>query len=212
MGGRGDGASVGHDVLAGQVFFQFKDEDVIVAVLVSVANLHVPHPKVRVALTDGPVAVAATVVFDDGDVAGFTSWSTLVVGLERVVLLVNHDVDGAVAGELTHFHLLNVSKFIPVCVSALISGDPDVLSLVEVSIAVVVENRHAVRTVGRHSKVVVPIAVKIANGEVRRVAVCCVGACHRCAGRGGKSGGGAENHQQGQEDTSDSGLREVVLG
>ena len=87
------GASVGHDVLTGQVFFQFKDKDVIVAVLVSVADLHVPHPKVRVALADGPVAVAATVVFNDGDVAGFTSWSTLVVGLERVFHLVKNDVN-----------------------------------------------------------------------------------------------------------------------
>ena len=212
MSSRRDRAAVGHDVLARQVFFQFKDVDVIVAVLVGISNFHIPHPKVRVALTDGPVAVAAAIVLNDGDVAWFTSWCTLVVGLERVVLLVNHDVDGAVAGEFTHFHLLNVGELIPVCVSALISGDPDVLSLVEVSIAVVVENRHAVRTVGCHSKVVMPITVEIANGEVRRITVCCVGTCHRCAGRGGKSGGGAENHQQGQEDTSDSGLREVVLG
>ena len=158
--------------MPGEVFFQFQHIDVVVSVLIGIANGQIPHPKVSKALSDGPIAVSTTVIFEDGDVAGFTGRSALVIGLERVVLLINDDVNGVVAGEFTHFYLLNVGELIPIGVSALITSDPDVLSLVEDAVSVVVENRHAVGAVGRNGQVVVPITIKVANGDVRGVAVC----------------------------------------
>ena len=67
-----DGASVRDDVLASDVLFQFEHVDVVVTVLVRIANSHVPHPKVGKPGSDGPISVVTSVVFDDGDVTGFT--------------------------------------------------------------------------------------------------------------------------------------------
>ena len=164
------------------------------------------------ALANAPISVVATAVFDDGDVAGFTSRSALVVGLERVVLLVDDDVNGRIAREFTHFHELNIGKLVPVCISALVAGHPNVLAFVEVAKTVVVEDGHRVRTVRGDGHVVVTVAIEIANGDIHRIAIRGVGACNRGAGRGGQSSGGAEHHQQRQEDAAHSGFREVILG
>ena len=171
MGCGGDRASIGDDVLSSDVLFQFQNEDVIVAVLVSISNGHVPDPKVSETGPNGPISVVAPSVFNDGDVAGFASRRACVVGLERVVLLVNDNVNGVVSGEFTDFHLLDVGILVPVCISALIARHPDVLALVEIAISVVVENGHGVCSVGRNRQIIVAIAVEIANGKVRWVAV-----------------------------------------
>ena len=164
------------------------------------------------ALANGPISVVATAVFDDGDVAGFTSWSALVVGFERIVLLINDDVNGRIASKLTHFDHFDVSELVPVGVSALIACNPNVFTLVEVPKSVVVEDGHGVCAVGRNGHVVVAVAIEIANGDIHRIAIRGVGACNRGAGRGGQRSGGAEHHQQRQEDAAHSGFREVILG
>ena len=161
-----------------------KHEDVVVSVLVGVADGHVPHPKVSKPLADGPITVVATAVLNDGDVAGFTSRCALVIGLERVVLLIDDDVNGVVAGEFTHFHLLNVGKLVPVCISALVTSNPDVLAVVEVAKAVVVEDGHRVGAVRGNSHVVVAVAVKVANGDVHGVTIGGVGSSNRGTGSG----------------------------
>ena len=163
-------------------------------------------------LTDGPISIVAASVFNDGDVSRFTRWCALVVGLEGVVFLINDDIDGVVAGEFTHFHLLNVRKLVPVCVATLVASHPNVLTVIEITQTVVVQDGHGVRPVRGNSHVVVAVAVEIANSDVHRVAVCGIGSCNRSAGRGGKGSGGAQHHQHGQENTTHSGLREVVLG
>ena len=136
----------------------------------------------------------------------------MVVGLERVVLLVNDDVNGVVAREFTHFHLLDVSVLVPVCVSALVARHPNVLAFVEVAVSVVVQNRHGVGSVGCNRKVVVAVAIEITDCEVRRIAVSGVRAGHRCTGGRGQRCGGAEHHQQRQKNAAYSGFREVILG
>ncbi len=212
VGGRGDRAAVSNDTLRGDVAQKVEHEDVVVAVLVGVTDGHVPHPKVGKPFADGPVSVAASTVLDDGDVAGFAGWCALVVGLERVVLLIDDDVNGRVAREFTHFHLLNVGKLVPVCIATLVASYPNVLAFVEIAKAVVVEDGHGVRTVRGDSHVVVAIAVEIADGDVHGVAVGGVGTRNRRTGGGCQRSGGAEHHQYGQENTTHSGLREVVLG
>ena len=172
LGCGGDRTSISNDVLSSDVLFQFQNEDVIVAVLVSISYGQVPHPKVSETGPNGPISVVASSVFNDGDVAGFASRRACVVGLERVVLLVNDNVNGVVSGEFTDFHLLDVGILVPVCISALIARHPNVLALVEIAISVVVEDGHGVCSVGRNRQIVVAVAVKIANGEVGRVTVC----------------------------------------
>ena len=143
--------------------------------MIGVTDGHVPHPKVSKPFANAPVSVGTSTVFDDGHVTRFTCWCTLVVGFEGVVLLVDHDVNGVVAGELTHFHQLDVGKLVPVCVAALVAGNPDVLTFVEVPLTVVVEDGHGVRSVGGDSHVVETIAVEIANGDIHGVTVGRVG-------------------------------------
>ena len=212
VGGRGDRAAVSNDTLRGDVAQKVEHEDVVVAVLVGVTDGHVPHPKVGKPFADGPVSVAATTVLDDGDVARLTSGCTLVVGLEGVVLLIDDDVNGRIAREFTHFHLLNIGKLVPVCVAALVASYPNVLAFVEVAKAIVVEDGHGMRPVRSDGHVVVAIAVEITNGDVHGVAVGGVGARNRGAGGRCQRSGGAEHHQHRQENTTHSGLREVVLG
>ena len=198
--------------MSGDVLFKFQDIDVVVTVLVGVADGHVPDPKVSETSTDGPVSVVASVVFDDGDVTGFACWQVLVVGLERVVLLVNDDVNGVVTREFPDFNLFDVGLIVPVCVSALVASYPNVLAFVEVAVSVVVEDGHGVRPIGCNRHIVVAVAVKVPDGDVHGVAMGCVASCNRCTGRGGEGSGGAEHHQQRQKYTAHSGLREVVLG
>ena len=142
VGGGGDWASVGDHALRGDVSEQVEHVDVIVSVLVCIADGHVPHPKVGKPLADVPVPVVATAVFDDGHVTWLASGCALVVGLEGVVLLVDDDVNGVVAGELAHFHLLNVRKLVPIRIAALVASHPDVLAFVEITVPVVVEDGH----------------------------------------------------------------------
>ena len=176
VGGGGDGASVGDNPLRRDVGQQVENVDVVVAVLIGVPDGHVPHPEVSVPLTNGPVSVVTTAVFDDGNVARFTCGCALIVGLERVVFLVNNDVNGVVAGEFAHFHLLNVGEFVPVRIPALVASDPDVLAVVEVTKAVVVENRQRVRAVRGDRHVVVPVTVKVTDSDIHRISMRRVGA------------------------------------
>ena len=171
MGCGGDRTSIGDDVLSSEVLFQFQNEDVIVSVLVSISHGHVPNPKVSETGPNGPISVVASIVLNDGDVARFTGRCTCVVGFERVVLLIDDDVNGIVSGEFTDFDLLNIRILVPVCISALVARYPDVLALVEIAVSVVVEDGHGVCSVGRNRQIIVAIAVEIANGKVRRVAV-----------------------------------------
>ena len=194
VGGGGDGALVGDNTLGREVAQKVENVNVVVPVLVGVAHGHVPHPEVSKSFANGPVPVAAATVFKDGDVARLTGWCTGIVGLERVVLLINDDIDSVVAGEFTHFHLLNVGELVPVRITALVAGDPDVLSLVEVAKAVVVENGHRVCAVRCHGHVVVAVTVEITDGDVHGVAVGGVAAGNRCAGGGGEGRRGAEHH------------------
>ena len=85
--------------------------------------------------------------------------------------MVNDNVNGVVSGEFTDFHLLDIRILVPVCISALIARHPDVLALVEIAISVVVKNGHCVCSVGRNRQIIVAVAVEIANGKVRWVAV-----------------------------------------
>ena len=169
LGCGGDGATIGDDVLSGDVLFQFENVDVIVAVLVSIADGHVPHPEVSETGADGPFSVVASCVFNDGDVAGFAGRCACVVGLERVVLLVDDNVNGVVSSEFTDFHLLDVGILVPVCISALIARHPNILALVKIAASVVVEDGHGVCTVGRNRQIVVAVAVEIPDSEVGRV-------------------------------------------
>ena len=163
-------------------------------------------------LADGPVSVVTSAVLDDGNVAGLTGRCTLVVGLERVVLLIDDDVRGIVASEFTDFDLFNVGKLVPVSVSALVSSDPDILPLVEVALSIVVQDRHGVGSVRGDGHVVVAITIEIADGDIHGITVGGVGSCYGCTGGGRQSSGGAEHHEQRQENAAHSGLREVVLG
>ena len=211
LGGTGDGAAVTDDVLASDVGFQFKDVNVVVAVLVGVTDGHVPHPEVGETLADGPVLVVAAIVFNDGQVAGFTGRCTCVVGLERVVLLVNRNVRSVVAGEFTDFDLFDVSKLVPVSVAAGVASDPDVLSLTEIAVAVVPEDGDAVRAVRGDGHVVGTVAVEVTDGDIGRITVGRVGSSHRCAGGRGQGERGAEHHQGSKEYAADSCFREVAL-
>ena len=207
-----DGASVIHNILAGEVFLQFKDEDVVVAVLIGVADGHVPYPKVREALANRPIFVVAAVVLDDGDVAWLSCGGALVVLFEGVVFLVNDNVWCVVIGEFPDFDLFDVGKFVPIGIPAGIAGHPNVLSLTEITRSIVPKNAQRVRALGCNCHVVVAVAVEVGNGDVHRVAVGGVGARHRRTGGRGECECGAEHHQYSEENAADSGLREVALG
>ena len=181
MGGARDRASVGYDVLARQILFQFKNKDVVIAVLVCIANGEVPNPEVSKALTDREILVVASTVLDDSNVARLSSGGALIVGLERVVLLIDDNVRGVVAGEFTNFDEFYIGKFVPVCISALITSHPNVLSFTEIAVSVVPQNSHGMGSVRGDGQIVVAVAVEIANGDVGWVTVGCICSSHRSA-------------------------------
>ena len=195
--GRGDGALVGHHSLRGEVCQQIKDVDVVVSVLVCITDGEIPSPKVSEPCSNGPVTVGTSTVFEDRDVAGFASGLALVVGLEGVVFLIDDNVNCTVAGEFADFDKLDVRKLVPVGVAALVAGHPDVLTVVEVAQAVVVQDGHAVCSVRGNRHVVVTVAIEIADGDVHGVAVGGVGPCNGGTCGGCERGRGAEHHQDG---------------
>ena len=68
-------------------------------------------------LTDTEGIDAATIVFEDGKVARFTSWCTIVIPLERVVPLEDSNIRRTVSVEFTNFEELDVCEFIPLCIA-----------------------------------------------------------------------------------------------
>ena len=148
-----------------------KDVDVISARLVCISNSHVPNPKVSETLSNAPIFLATSAVFNDGDVAWLACWLTLVVGLERIVLLIDDNVRGAISGEFTDLNLFYICEGIPVCIPALVARDPYVLALAEVTVAVIPKNTQGVGSFSCDSKIVVSVTVEITNGDIRRVTV-----------------------------------------
>ena len=114
--------------------------------MVDVTNGEIPSPEVRVSLTDAKRVTVAAIVFKNGQVSWFTSWCPVVVCLEWVVPLEDGDIRCAVAVELSDFKELNVRKLIPLSVSRGVLGDPNIVTLGEVSGTIVQKDGDGVRT------------------------------------------------------------------
>ena len=71
----------------------------------------------REPLADAEGVDVATIVFEDGEVARFTSWCTVVIPLERVVPLEDSNIRRTVSVEFTNFEELNVREFVPLCIA-----------------------------------------------------------------------------------------------
>ena len=163
----------------------------------------------RVTLADGETA--ATVVLDDGEVAGLAGQVASIVPLEWVVALVDDNVKVRVTIELTDLDELNVGELVPVGVSAGVACDPDVGAVPEVAVPVVPQDGNRVGAVGRDGKVVVTVAVKVANRDVLWVASSGVSSGHRCPGRSGE-GGHQGSREQRNEHEAQGALSAVGLG
>ena len=134
----------------------------------------------RESLTDGERVAVASIVLKNGQVSWFTSWCAIVVCLEWVVPLEDGDIWSAVTVELSDFKELDVRELIPLCVTRGVLGDPNVVTLGEVSGTIVQENRNGVCTVGSNGHIVVAITVEIGNTDVNWVTV---GSIIPCGGR-----------------------------
>ena len=101
-------STVGHDTLGGKIAEQVKNVDIVVSVLVCIANGEVPSPEVSESFANAPCFLAASAVFDDGDVPRLSSRVTGIIGPEWIVALENHDVVGSVPSEFTDLDELNI--------------------------------------------------------------------------------------------------------
>ena len=117
-----------------------------------------------------------------------------------------------IAGEFANFDELNVRKFIPVCVSALVLRDPNVLTLAEITASVVPKDADGVSSFCGNGHVVESVTVEIANGDIQRIPICGVGTGDGSAGCCGKCGGGRQNHQCYKEQAEGAAVFEVVFG
>ena len=86
---------------------------------------------------DAPCFLGASAVFDDGHVPRLPSWVAVIIGLEWIVALEDDDIVRSVSSKFSDFDKLNIGKFVPICVSALVLGNPDILALAEIPVAIV---------------------------------------------------------------------------
>ena len=125
--------------------------------------------------------------------------------------MIDGDVEVRVSVEFTDFDELNVGELVPVGVSAGVTRDPHVGAVPEIAVPVVPEDADGVGTVGGDGKVVETVAVKIADGDVLRVATGRVRSGHRRTSRCGKSGHQGSREQRNEHEAQGA-LSAVGLG
>jgi hypothetical protein len=117
----------------------------------------------RETFADTPSFLVTATVLNDSYVTWLSCWSTVIVGLERIVSLIDDNVNCRIAREFPYFYELDIRKFIPVCISAGVLRNPNVLTFGENTVAIIPKNADGVCSVCCNSDIFVPVAIKITN-------------------------------------------------
>ena len=211
----GHGLGTGHrplvdlEVLGRDVRVEAEDGHVVGAVVVEVTDLDVPGVEVGVTLAHREAA--GTVVLNDGEVAGLAGRIARIVLLERVVALIDGNIKIRIAVEFADLDELDVGELVPVGVAAGVTGDPHVCAVPEIAVSVVPQDGDGVGAVGGNGEVVVPVAVKVTDRDVLRIASGGVGSCHRCTCRRSE-GSHQRSREQRDEHQAQGALSAVGLG
>ena len=135
---------------------------------------------------------STSIIFKDGQVTWLSCWSTTVVCLKRVVSLENCDIRSGISSEFSNFEELNIRELIPLCISRGVLGDPNVITVSEISSSVVCKDRNCVRTVSCNGHIIESITIEICNSNVNRITICSIvsgsgSACICCECCGGRN-------------------------
>ena len=122
--------------------------------------------------TNRPCFLTTTAVFNDCHVTRLAIRGAVVICPEWIVSLEYYNISCAVSSKFSNLNSLNIGKFIPICISALIRRNPNVLTFAEITISVIPKNGDCVSAICSDSNIIVTITIEITYSDIMWVTIC----------------------------------------